>query len=81
MKEVVKFPENSPVEVTLQCETGTHVAGLYGDQVMYSLTGDRVMYVPPYVEQRLQDWPSGRAPGALQAANQRRQPQPDRVER
>ena len=55
MKQVVKFPVNTPVEVTLQCETGTHVDGRYGDQVMYSLTDDRVMYVPPYVEQRFQE--------------------------
>jgi len=55
MKEVVKFPINTPVEVTLQYQTGKHVEGRYGGQVMYSLIGDRVMYVPPYVEQRFQE--------------------------
>jgi len=55
MKEVVKFSINTPVEVTLQFETGKHVEGRYGDQVMYSLVDDRVMYVPPYVEQRFQE--------------------------
>jgi hypothetical protein len=55
MKEVVKFPINTPVEVTLQYHTGKRVEGRYGGQVMYSLVGDRVMYVPPYVEQRFQD--------------------------
>jgi hypothetical protein len=55
MKEIVKFPVNTPVEVTLECETGIHVNDRYGDQVMYSLTDDRVMYVPPYVEQRFQE--------------------------
>jgi hypothetical protein len=55
MNEVVKFPINTPVEVTLQSEAGKRVEGRYGGQVMYSLLGDRVMYVPPYVEQRFQD--------------------------
>ena len=54
MSEVVKFPINTPVEVTLQDEAGKRVEGRYGDQVMYSLLDNRVMYVPPYVEQRLQ---------------------------
>ena len=55
MKEVVKFSINTPVEVTLQYQTGKHVEGRYGGQVMYSLLDGRVMYVPPYVEQRLQE--------------------------
>jgi hypothetical protein len=55
MNEVVKFPINTLVEVTLQCEAGKHVEGRYGDQVMYSLLDNRVMYVPPYVEQRFQE--------------------------
>src|SRR5664280_938286 len=55
MNEVVKFENNIPVEVTLQFEAGKHVEGRYGDQVMYSLLDNRVMYVPPYVEQRLQE--------------------------
>ena len=55
MNEVVKFPINTLVEVTLQCEAGKHVEGRYGDQVMYSLLDNRVMYVPPYVEQRFRE--------------------------
>jgi len=55
MKEVVKFPINTPVEVTLQYQTGKPVEGRYGGQVMYSLLDNRVMYVPPYVEQRFQE--------------------------
>ena len=43
------------MEVTLRSETGTRVDGRYGNQVMYSLVDDRVMYVPLYVEQRLKD--------------------------
>jgi hypothetical protein len=55
MNEVVKFPINTPVEVTLQFDAGKRVEGRYGHQVMFSLLGDRVMYVPPYVEQRFQE--------------------------
>ena len=55
VKEVVKFSINTPVEVALQSEDGKHVEGRYGDQVMYSLADNRVMYVPLYVEQRLQE--------------------------
>ncbi|MGA2119540.1 MAG: hypothetical protein ABSH56_32935 [Bryobacteraceae bacterium] len=55
MNEVVKFPINTPVEVTLQSEAGKHVEGPYGEQVMFSLVDNRVMYVPPYVEQRFQE--------------------------
>ena len=55
MNEVVKFPINTPIEVTLQFEAGKRVEGRYGDQVMYSLLDNRVMYVPPYVEQRFQE--------------------------
>lgn len=55
MNEVVKFLINTPVEVTLQSEVGTRVKGRYGEQVMYALADDRVMYVPPYVEQRFQE--------------------------
>jgi hypothetical protein len=59
MNEVVKFPINTPVEVTLQFEAGKRVEGRYGDQVMYSLLDNRVMYVPPYVEQRFQELATG----------------------
>jgi hypothetical protein len=55
MKEVVRFAIDTPVEVALRFETGKHVEGRYGDQVMYSLLDNRVMYVPPYVEQRLRE--------------------------
>jgi hypothetical protein len=55
MREVVKFLINTSVEVTLRDEAGKRVEGRYGDQVMYSLLDNRVMYVPPYVEQRFQE--------------------------
>jgi hypothetical protein len=55
MKEIVRFPINTPVEVALRFEGGKRVEGRYGDQVMYSLLDNRIMYVPPFVEQRLQE--------------------------
>ena len=55
MNEIVKFPINTPVEVTLQSEAGERVEGRYGEQVRYSLTDDRIMYVPLYVEQRFRE--------------------------
>ena len=55
MKQVVKFQINTPVEVALQMEAGERVQGRYGEQVMYSLLDNRIMYVPPYVEQRFRE--------------------------
>jgi hypothetical protein len=55
MNEIVKFPVNTPVEVTLQSGAGERVAGRYGEQVRYALTDDRIMYVPLYVEQRFRE--------------------------
>jgi hypothetical protein len=55
MKEVVKFGIDTPVEVALRFETGKHVEGRYGEQVMYSLLDNRVMYVPSYVDQRIKE--------------------------
>ena len=55
MQETLKFQINTPVEVTLQDEAGKRVEGRYGEQVMYLLLGNRVMYVPSYVEQRFQE--------------------------
>ena len=63
MKAVVRFSIDTPVEVALRFETGKHVEGRYGDQVMYSLVDDRIMYVPPYVEQRIRELAIG--PGEL----------------
>ncbi len=43
MNEIVKFPINTSVEVTLQSGRGERVAGRYGEQVMYSLADGRIM--------------------------------------
>src|SRR5687767_14468447 len=55
MAEIVRFNTNIPVRVALLREDGRHVEGRYGEQVMYSLAGDRTMYVPPFVETRIQE--------------------------
>src|SRR5215469_12819895 len=53
MKEQVVFEANVPVTATLAYADGLKVQGRFGDQVMYSLTDGRVMYVPPIVRGRL----------------------------
>jgi hypothetical protein len=53
MKEKVVFQTNVPVTAALAYPDGMKVEGRYGDQVMYSLTDDRVMYVPPIVRDKL----------------------------
>jgi hypothetical protein len=42
-----------PVTATLAYADGLKVQGRFGDQVMYSLTDGRVMYVPPIVRDKL----------------------------
>jgi len=41
------------VTAALAYADGIKVEGRYGDQVMYSLTDERVMYVPPIVRDKL----------------------------
>jgi len=53
MKERVVFEANVPVAATLAYADGLKVQGRFGDQVMYSLTDGRVMYVPPIVRDKL----------------------------
>jgi len=53
MKEKVMFQTNVPVIAALAYPDGLKVEGRYGDQVMYSLTDERVMYVPPIVRNKL----------------------------
>ena len=53
MKERVVFEANVPVTATLAYADGLEVQGRFGDQVMYSLTDGRVMYVPPIVRDKL----------------------------
>ena len=53
MKERVVFEANVPVTATLAYADGLRVQGRFGDQVMYSLTDGKVMYVPPMVRDKL----------------------------
>jgi hypothetical protein len=53
MKERVVFQINVPVTAALAYADGIKVEGRYGDQVMYSLSDERVMYVPPAVRDQL----------------------------
>jgi|SRR5215472_8195165 len=53
MKERIVFQANVPVTATLAYADGLRVQGRFGDQVMYSLTDGRVMYVPPIVRDKL----------------------------
>ena len=55
MTDKVQFQTNVPVEVVLKYGNGKDVTGQYGDQVLYTLTDGRVMYVPPIVRRQIED--------------------------
>jgi hypothetical protein len=52
---ILRFNANAPVAVALRYDDGKRVEGRYGEQVMYALEGDRVMYVPPVVAQQIRE--------------------------
>jgi hypothetical protein len=52
---ILRFNTNSPVEVALRWDDGKRVEGRYGEQVMYTLEGDRIMYVPPVVAKQIRE--------------------------
>ena len=52
---ILRFNTNAPVEVALRYDDGKRVEGRYGEQVMYALEGDRVMYVPPVVANQIRE--------------------------
>jgi hypothetical protein len=60
MSDKVQFQINMPIEIALKYGDGKAVSGQYGDQVMYTLTDDRVMYVPPIVKRRIEELGIGR---------------------
>ena len=60
MSDKVQFQTNIPVEVALKYGDGKEVNGQYGDQVLYTLTDGRVMYVPPIVKRRIEELGIGR---------------------
>jgi hypothetical protein len=46
-REIVRFVPNVPAEVALQFPTGKNVDGQFGPQTMFSLEGNKVMYLDP----------------------------------
>lgn len=60
MSDKVQFQTNIPVEVALKYGDGKEINGQYGDQVLYTLTDGRVMYVPPIVKRRIEELGIGR---------------------
>jgi hypothetical protein len=50
---ILRFNTNTPVELALRFDDGKRVEGRYGEQFMYTLEGDRVMYVPPVVANQI----------------------------
>jgi hypothetical protein len=58
MLDKVKFETNVPIELALKFDSGKPVPGSYGDQVLYSVVHDgqdKVVYVEPIVDRRMQD--------------------------
>jgi hypothetical protein len=53
MREKIAFQTNVPVTVALAYADGVQVGGRFGDQIMYTLADERVMYVPPVVRTKL----------------------------
>jgi hypothetical protein len=60
MSDKVQFQTNVPVEIALKYNDGKEVNGQYGDQVLYTLTDGRVMYVPPIVKRKIDELGIGR---------------------
>ena len=55
MSEILRFNVNVPAEVALRYGEGKRVQGRFGEQVMYTLVDDRVMYVPVCVADRIEE--------------------------
>jgi len=55
MSDKVQFQTNVPIDVALKYNDGKEVTGQYGDQLLYTLTDGRVMYVPPIVKKRIDE--------------------------
>lgn len=53
MRERIAFQTNVPMTVALAYADGLQVEGRFGDQIMYTLADERVMYVPPAVRNKL----------------------------
>ena len=53
MRERIAFQTNVPVTVALAYVDGLQLEGRFGDQIMYTMADERVMYVPPVVRSKL----------------------------
>ena len=53
MREKMAFQTNVPVTVALAYPDGGQAEGRFGDQIMYTLADERIMYVPPVVRTKL----------------------------
>jgi len=53
MRERIAFQTNVPVTVALAYADGLEVEGRFGDQILYTLADERVMYVPLVVRSKL----------------------------
>src|SRR6204780_1611335 len=60
MSAKLQFQTNVAIDVALKYNDGKEVTGQYGDQVLYTLTDGRVMYVPPIVKRRIDELGIGR---------------------
>ena len=68
MKERVVFEANVRVTAILAYQDGLKVQGRFSDQVMYSLTDGRIMYVPPVVRDKFVELASGSTSRLLSVA-------------
>ncbi len=55
MSQILRFTTNVPEEVALRSTSGKRVEGRYGEQMLFNLFDDRVMYVPLIVAQRIRE--------------------------
>src|ERR1700683_3634779 len=60
MSDKLQFQTNVAIDVALKYNDGKEVTGQYGDQVLYTLTDGRVMYVPPIVKKKIDELGIGR---------------------
>jgi hypothetical protein len=51
---LVQLQTNIPVEAALKYSDGKDVTGQYGDQVLYTLSDGRVIYVPSIVKKKIE---------------------------
>lgn len=54
-RRILRFNPNTPIELALRWDDGKRVEGRYGEQMMYALDDDQVMYVPPIVAKQIRE--------------------------